>query len=154
MILHVPRKDILGDVNTPVKVEKSWGENLDNKVKAGVVVSSEFDREAAILKAVELRKQGKVIHTEEDNVEKVFDNRQVSLGKIFHFFVFKGNTLEYIGSKQMDDLLFKKDFSGKFFREWLKKVFPDRDDYLDIVSFDNTTMLKQVVELISTSNFL
>ena len=67
-----------------------------------------------------------------------------------HFFVMstKDKKLDYIGSAEMDTSKFAKDVSGRFFREWLKKSFPDRNDYEEIISFDDNTTLKEIVELL------
>ena len=68
---------------------------------------------------------------------------------MYHFFLLSDGKLELIGSKEMDVSKFAKDVSGRFFREWLKKSFPDRRDYDDIVSFDDHTTMKDIVDLLN-----
>ena len=143
----VPLTQVLGDrgkVGNVVKIEGSWSSKVPGSVGAEAKVIPEFDRETAIIDAVKRRQEGRVVQTEFEDHPLIVLRK----GSCFNFFVLKGKTLEFIDSMEMDMKIFSKDVSGRFFREWLKKNFPNRVDYADIVSFEDSATMKEVVELL------
>ena len=142
----IPLSSVLGDrghMGNVVKVEESWSKYVVPDAGVSVVDDVSFDREAAILAAAKRRREREANAL---NVE-AHPSPQVKRGQ-FHFFVLKGKVMDFIGSKEMDASKFSRDISGRFFREWLKKEFPGRSDYSEIISFEDKTTVKEIVELL------
>ena len=162
-LTKIPLTDVLGDNTTSgnvIRVEESWSKDVIQEVGANAQqVVTEFNRDTAIPDAVKktlerrelqarLRAEGfkPFDNGNGENFNRVIPLLQKPLEH--HFFVFRGRKLEYIGSQVLDVTRFEKDISGRFFREWLKKNFPSRKDYDDIVSFDDKQTVKEIVDLL------
>lgn|SRR3990167_9062697 len=144
-IARVPISEVLGDRNSSVKVEESWSKDVPVEAGASAQPLQEFDRTKAILAAVAKRKEPR---PRPEGFEPHSSLQAVS--RQHHFFVLNGKKLTFIGSKEMDASKFQKDVSGRFYREWLKKNFPELNgtvDWADIVSFADNQTLKDVAEL-------
>src|SRR3990167_357524 len=135
-----PISHALGDRNAPVKIERSWSEDVPVTVGADAPIIKELEREQMIVKAS--GKSGRRAEMGQVEVQQTNGNRsQTGVASTHHFFVIGGNKLEFIGSKEVDVSKFQKDISGRSYRVWLKTAFPDRTDYDDIVIWwDNFTV--------------
>ena len=149
-IESIPLTQVLGERDKPVKIEESWSRDVPNALGANVPSIPEIDRSINSIKAaVEATHKLREGRMKEANSKPGPIVPLKVIGPLHHhFFVLKGKKLELIGSKEMDASKFAKDVSGRFFREWLKKSFPDRRDYDDIVSFDDNMTLKDMVDLL------
>lgn len=154
-----PIQTVLGDpVNGRVKVEESWSKDLPPEIGVNAPVVKEIKRDEDFLKNAVLKTQQSGRRT--PKVNDTFDGKPQN-GKpgpiectptqplMYHFFVIREKSLEFIGTKDMPVEKFSKDISGRFFREWLKKSFPGRNDYDDICVWDDNTNLKEITELLA-----
>ena len=144
---EVALTDVIGERGAGVKVEESWSKDVPaGGAEGGGAV--EFNRSEAIMAAVERKRNGTWLRTEEE-AGGVQTQRETarSVSQLQYFFVFKGGKMDYIGKKEVDLGKFRRDLSGRFFREWLKKEFPERRDYDDVVTFVGGGTVGEMVEL-------
>ena len=140
---EIPMSDVLG---TGVKVERSWSEDVPVRVGADAPAEPAFDRASEIEAAIKRKREGLQMQMKSEIQRE--PGTPVNPNPKHHFFVLKGRKLEFIGSHEVEVNLFRNDISGRFFREHLKKVFPGRRDYEDIVSFDGNIKLSEIVKLL------
>jgi hypothetical protein len=156
----ISMKDFLGDREGGVKVEESWSKDVPPDVGANAPVEHELIRDenfldAAVKQTERLRQQ----RFEENMVQAkamslaIPQMQNINNTRNFIFFSIHADTksLEYIGTIGIEPELearFKKDVSGRFYRECLKKEFPNRSDYTEIVCFNEGSSLKELADSI------
>lgn len=141
-------KDLIGDKGARVKIEESWSKDLPNDSganAAGVVdpILTEERLNAAVKQTQRLR--GERLNAP---VLSVLASPVIPQARAYYFFVldYDKKILKFLGKCGMNPERFQKDISGRMFREWLKKEFPERRDYEDISAFEVGTKLSEIFE--------
>lgn len=133
---------VLGKYEDTISIEQSLSKDLPARKEE---VVEEFSREVEIIK-----NSGKSARRFPQPSPQVIPySPQVNGVSHSHFFILKGKTLEFIGTKEADLSKFKNDISGRFFREWLKKNFELKPkDLENVVCYSDATSMKDIVELL------
>ena len=133
---------VLGKYEDTIKIEQSLSKDVPVRKEE---VVEEFNREAEIIK-----NSGKSARRFPQPSPQVIPYApQVNGVSHSHFFILKGKTLDFIGTKEADMSKFKNDVSGRFFREWLKKNFELKPkDVENVVCYNDATSMREVVELL------
>lgn len=161
--MNIPINDFLGARNGGVQVEESWSKDLPVETGVNAPIVDEFVRDDKFLDdAVKSTQKLREKRFEEIKPGPIAgaqhaDQTIAPLNRKFLFFSVnaESKSLVYVGTVQIEAELearFKKDVSGRFFRECVKKEFPDRTDYFDIVCFQEGFTLKDVADAIEFMN--